>query len=227
MPITKALTDEQIEALFSFVRSKYVDHYDVQVELVDHLASEIEQQMAESPDITFGEGLQRIYQRFGIFGFSELVEQKQKAADRRARVLWWQCVKYLLRLPFLIGSLIGGMLIYICFDFLEGDNFLLINASLALSAIVVNAISVYRNRPSRGYRLTSYQYNGILHFWNMFHFQAVFVIADWIMKTYPFEVYSILVPLLCWISWLGFAASILSFKRLAKEQRRLFPLAFA
>ncbi|WP_320240732.1 hypothetical protein [Tenacibaculum sp. 1B UA] len=37
------LTDQHIEQLYKFTRQHYVEHYDVQTELVDHLANDIEQ----------------------------------------------------------------------------------------------------------------------------------------------------------------------------------------
>ncbi len=38
MAAVRSLTDEQVNQLFVFCRKHYVHHYDVQVELVDHLA---------------------------------------------------------------------------------------------------------------------------------------------------------------------------------------------
>ena len=70
------LTDQQIEALFAFTKKKYVHHYDVQVELVDHLATSIEEEMEKDTKISFEDALQRVYARFGIFGFAK--EQKRK-----------------------------------------------------------------------------------------------------------------------------------------------------
>ena len=34
------LTEAHIEELYAFTRKKYVEHYDVQTELVDHLATQ-------------------------------------------------------------------------------------------------------------------------------------------------------------------------------------------
>ena len=36
------LSEEQIDVLFIFTKKHLVEHYDVQVELVDHIATEIE-----------------------------------------------------------------------------------------------------------------------------------------------------------------------------------------
>ena len=73
----KRLTNQQIEQLFTFTKKHYVEHYDVQVELVDHLADAIENQWKENPNVLFEEALQTEFKKFGIFGFTGLVEQKQ------------------------------------------------------------------------------------------------------------------------------------------------------
>jgi len=85
----KQLTTEQIDALFAFTKKHLVEHYDVQVELVDHLANAIEAQWAENPNISFEDALQKEYKNFGVFGFSGLVEQKESAL----RSHYWKIIK--------------------------------------------------------------------------------------------------------------------------------------
>ena len=76
------LSAEQIEQLFDFTKKHYVEHYDVQVELVDHLANAIENQWKENPNILFEDALQTEFKKFGVFGFTGLVEQKQSALHK-------------------------------------------------------------------------------------------------------------------------------------------------
>jgi len=85
----KRLTNEHIEQLFAFTKKHLVEHYDVQIELVDHLANAIEAQWKENPDISFEDALQKEYKNFGIFGFSGLVEQKQSALQNH----YWLIIK--------------------------------------------------------------------------------------------------------------------------------------
>ena len=221
------LTDEQIDALFQFVKSKYVDFYDVQVELVDHLASEVETRIAETPSVTFDAALQQVYRGFGIFGFSDLVEEKQNAADKRVRVLWMECVGKLFRLPFLAGSVLLGILLFVMFDYFGSKFFIQFNAGVALLAIISSVIYFLKNRPQKGFKLTTLQYNAILHFWHTAHFNTIFLVTKWLKEGYSYEIYSVLIPLLCWVSWVGFTANMLGFKKLAEESRKQFPLAFA
>ena len=47
------LTNQQIEQLFTFTRQHYVEYYDLQSELVDHLANAIEEQWKEKSQTFF------------------------------------------------------------------------------------------------------------------------------------------------------------------------------
>jgi len=62
----KTVTDPQIDRLFEFTKQHYVEWYDVQIELVDHLANGIENQWKEAPDIPFEKALNIEFKKFGI-----------------------------------------------------------------------------------------------------------------------------------------------------------------
>ncbi|MDB0600598.1 hypothetical protein [Tenacibaculum maritimum] len=47
------LTNNEIKALYKFTQEHYVAYYDVQVELVDHLANDIEKIWERSPSLSF------------------------------------------------------------------------------------------------------------------------------------------------------------------------------
>ena len=49
----KKLSKEQIQHLYTFTRQHFVEHFDVQTELVDHLANDIEQILTEKPTLSF------------------------------------------------------------------------------------------------------------------------------------------------------------------------------
>ena len=77
------LTPEQIDRLYQFTRQHYVEYYDLQTELVDHLANSIEAQWQESSKISFEEALQKEFKKFGVFGFMDVVEKRQAALNRK------------------------------------------------------------------------------------------------------------------------------------------------
>lgn len=82
----KTLTDEQVARLFDFCREHSVAYYDMQVELVDHMAAAIEEKMNSRPDISFEKALNEVFVGFGYKGFASVVETRGKqmqAANRR------------------------------------------------------------------------------------------------------------------------------------------------
>ncbi len=74
----KKLSATHIEQLYAFTRAHFVDYYDVQTELVDHLANGIEAQWAANPDLDFEQALDIEFKKFGVFGFLEVVEEREK-----------------------------------------------------------------------------------------------------------------------------------------------------
>lgn len=65
------LNQKQIEFLFEFVEKKGVKYFDVQHEIVDHLATSIESEMMATENRTFDQALQIVYGEFPITGFAQ------------------------------------------------------------------------------------------------------------------------------------------------------------
>jgi hypothetical protein len=66
-----------------------VKPYDVQVELVDHLANGIEKELAEHPDWSFQQALDVVFVSFGHQKFAPLLQEKRKAARLYCWRLFW------------------------------------------------------------------------------------------------------------------------------------------
>ena len=77
----------------NFAIKHFVYHYDLQVELVDHLASSIEEQWEINPELPFEEALKNTFKNLVFTDFSKIKEQKQKELQRKYNILLW---KYLL-----------------------------------------------------------------------------------------------------------------------------------
>lgn len=93
------LTNEQIQSLFTFCEKHFVKYYDVQVELVDHLANAIELEMQNDPKLTFERALEKVHQSFGVKGFAPLVAEKQNQAEKQSRKIFWKLLKAQFRWP--------------------------------------------------------------------------------------------------------------------------------
>jgi len=106
------LTTEQIDRLYKFTIQHYVEYYDLQTELVDHLANSIEQQWQENPNISFEDALQVEFKKFGIFGFTDLIKERQKALIKRYNKIHRMHLKEFFKMPKIIMTAGAIFLVY-------------------------------------------------------------------------------------------------------------------
>lgn len=109
----KKVSAEEIEKLFEFTKEHYVEYYDLQIELVDHLACSIEEKWEKDNTISFEKALKDVFDKFGIFGFSELVDERRKKIERKYFRLIKKCYwEHLQKKEYL-----GLMILYILIQF--------------------------------------------------------------------------------------------------------------
>ncbi len=132
----RELTAEQIEDLYLFTRQHYVEWYDLQTELVDHLANDIEHIMENNKDLSFEEAKKISFKKFGIFGFSDVIEQKQNALSK----YYWKLVgKYFLqflKLPKILLTLFLMAVSYSILTMLAEPKYFLITFFVVLFGYV-------------------------------------------------------------------------------------------
>jgi hypothetical protein len=93
------LTKEQIEYLFAFCRQHFVQYYEVQIELVDHLANAVEVEMANDPKLSFENAVEKVHRSFGVMGFAPLVSEKRKIAEKQSWKLFWRVFREQFKWP--------------------------------------------------------------------------------------------------------------------------------
>ena len=84
------LSEVEIDKLFQFTEKKMVHWYDLQIEIVDHLAASIEDEMSDDSNLTFDLALEKVYKGFGIFGFAKIVQERQIQLAKMAKNKWWK-----------------------------------------------------------------------------------------------------------------------------------------
>lgn len=131
------LTPEQIDRLYQFTRQHYVEYYDLQTELVDHLANAIEAQWQENPKISFEDALQKEFKKFGVFGFMDVVEKRQAALNRKYNGIIWNHFKAFFTRPKII---LTTTLVGLTYFFL---NISLYKADVVLVAFGIIILSFY------------------------------------------------------------------------------------
>jgi hypothetical protein len=98
------LNPSQIDRLYTFTRQHYVEYYDLQTELVDHLAHAIEAEWEQNPQFSFEEVLNNEFKKFGVFGFMDVVEKRQAALGKKYNQLVWHHFKDFFTIPKIIGT---------------------------------------------------------------------------------------------------------------------------
>ena len=140
------ITDKHIQELYKFTRQHFVIHYDVQTELVDHLANDIEQIWKEKPQLTFQEARSISFKKFGVFGFMDVVEQKQKAMNKRYWKILLRFVKKWFSLPKVIVTGIIFMLFLTILQSIYAEEILLI---CFLSLVTVDLYYFFKSKRKR------------------------------------------------------------------------------
>ncbi|WP_299127124.1 hypothetical protein [uncultured Winogradskyella sp.] len=126
------LNKDQIQQLYTFTQKHYVDWFDVQTELVDHLANGIENHLIQNPNATFEDALNTEFKKFGVTGFSDVIEEKTKALNTHYRKLVWQYFKDFFKLPKIILTLFLIYIFYQLFQFVDERLYILIPTAMVL-----------------------------------------------------------------------------------------------
>ena len=137
------LSEIQIENLYKFTRQHYVYHYDVQTELVDHLANDLEQICKEYPKITFEQARDKSFKKFGIFGFMDVVEKKQRQMTKKYFKVIFKFAKEWFRLPKIILTF---FLLFAFYKIQELQNGYYIYATIYGVVIVLELIVLINNK---------------------------------------------------------------------------------
>lgn len=112
------ITKEQIEELYAFTRVHYVEYYDVQIELVDHMANDVEEICRNHPELSFEEAKNKSFKKFGVFGFQDVVSAREKALRKKYLKLFWSFIQEWFQFPKVLFTLflIAGVYTFIGFQ---------------------------------------------------------------------------------------------------------------
>ena len=131
------LSSHQIQQLYTFTEKHFVEWYDVQTELVDHLANGIEKQWQNNESLTFDEALKNEFKKFGIMGFSEVVEQKTNALHKYYRKEVWKHFIAYFKLPKIIITLSSTWCLFKLMSTVENKAFVILPIALVLFTVFI------------------------------------------------------------------------------------------
>lgn len=132
------ISEAEVKVLYRFTREHYVEYYDVQTELVDHLANGIESQWQQDSGVSFEEALQHEFRKFGVYGFSDVVEKRERAMGKKYTKLIWSEFLLVLKRPKVVLSLIFFFgLSKFCLGWEDGNDSFLTFSFIALCFLLI------------------------------------------------------------------------------------------
>lgn len=118
----RTLTDAEIGELYEFCYTQSVVHYDVQAELVDHLASAIETRWEQNPQLGFDDALYEVNAQFGGHaGFVIIRQEKEKALRKEYNRLLWRYVAEFFKLPKIVFTAALAALVFWALHLVASD----------------------------------------------------------------------------------------------------------
>ena len=141
------LTSQHINQLYLFTRQHYVEYYDLQTELVDHLANAIETEWEQNPKLTFDEVLNKEFRKFGVFGFMDVVESRRAALGKKYNNLVWEHFKEFFGIPKIVLTLLMTLLLFIILKVSKYQEWTIIGLYLILLTFTIyEMIKSYKQR---------------------------------------------------------------------------------
>jgi hypothetical protein len=221
----KLLNEGELASLHSFVKSKYVEYYDQQVELVDHLASEIERIWETDKTVSFETALNQVYTRFGIHGFTNITQQRRKTIRQSENALTWKEFKLFFQIPRIGVSVIMLVFILVLSSQISSLSFVVVNGVFSVLMVSVELYNRYRYKPTIQFKISAWQFSssGMLRS-NVIlpPYLYVFIRPGIIDIESPY-----IIPVVAFLCWILFLSSSIAFKKTMQKQHEMYPEAFA
>lgn len=139
------LTEKEIEELHQFVENKSIKFYDLQIELVDHLADDIENILSKDANLSFDQAKKIAYQKFGVFGFSDILKEKEKHLGNKYLKLVFQFIKEWFKLPRILAS-IGLVYLFYTLLFLDFSVIALYTIQVSICVVLFYKLFTFKKR---------------------------------------------------------------------------------
>ncbi len=156
----RKLSSEQIDDLYKFCEEQDVKYYDVQLELVDHLAAAIEQKWNTNPKLSYEKALWSVFDQFGASGFRKIKSNKEKELQKKYKRIKWKYIGEFFKLPKIVLTIMITFLIFSILDVTNlnlrtSTNLILVYCGLLLAflAFIYPRISQLHLKPGKSFLL--------------------------------------------------------------------------
>ena len=144
------LTKEQLNAIKAFISKKGISYLDVQMEILDHVASGVEEKMNANAVLSFEDALKQTHASFGIFGFGGVEDAIVNGMSKKYNRIFWNYFLSFFGFKYILLVLLGTFLIYKAQVLVEDYfQFLAYFLSVIIVAVVVGLVIVLKHNSYR------------------------------------------------------------------------------
>lgn len=144
-----SLSKNEKKQLLDFIRSHYVDYYDVSLLIARDLEEDITSQMEPNEELLFEDAPKQAYKKYGVIGFSDVSVDYMKKIDKyfRSNILFKLLKEEANTLSFWLLFIISFIIIYSTITSLNSSpvTLLCIFGVFILSALIFHISKLYRN----------------------------------------------------------------------------------
>lgn len=168
-----------MEALFYFLKSRNIKHYDVQCELADHIANAIEQAWEENPSVSFADALAAEEEKFGgKFGFMKIMFKRQATLRKRYRKMFLGYFFSYFKVPQIIGVAAFGYAVFRLLLWSPRAYVLLLAVTIIAIVLRLRNLNKLYNKNPHGHHWLMEE---MIYARNGFGFVTIFINLTWNM----------------------------------------------
>lgn len=117
------LTKEQLARIRSFIQQKGFNYIDVQMEILDHVASSVEERMEADQHLKFEDAITQTHEAFGPDGFTVIQKSVVKGLKKKYSKFFWQNFLSYFGYKYILMVLFLGFVVYKLQMMVSNDNF--------------------------------------------------------------------------------------------------------
>ena len=223
------LSKDQIDQLFAFTKKKMVHWHDLQVEIVDHLAERMEEEMIADTKLSFDAALAKVYAGFGIFGFAKIVQERENSLYSLGKRNFSKKMLQQLSWPTFLRTFCIFLILYLATTSLSQIQF----GYTAAAALVIGAVALlYRDKVLFKAKKKLVMLYNPFDFISAIFFQLELNIIFYFLfdqrgiASQPIK-YPLVIAIVSSVCIYAFIAQYLIKNELKNEAKKLYPEAFA
>lgn len=169
------LTTAQLGEIKTFINKRGFKQFDLQMEILDHVACKVEEKMTDNPEMSFEKALLQTHAEFGVFGFSTVEDSMREALSRQYRNLRRAELRNWLAFPRVFLVLGYAFLAFYAFMALHTNILLVMTITVCIAAWITAGWTNHRLVKRHGKTMASevaltstVSYTILLHFFAHF-----------------------------------------------------------